>query len=94
LVRAALSGGILDLAIPPASAQHKVPQAEAEYQDRPKYGLTCAACSLFRKPRSCEIVEGDISPNGWCKFFDLPDLSSAIGAREFSSMRTRSADRC
>jgi hypothetical protein len=48
-------------------------QAEAVYQDWPKNGLTCAACSLFRKPRSCEIVEGDISPNGWCKFFDLPD---------------------
>jgi hypothetical protein len=47
--------------------------AEAEYQDRPKSGLVCAACTLFRPPRSCEIVEGDISPRGWCKFFDLPD---------------------
>ena len=56
-----------------AVAQQKMSQADSEYQDRPKNGLTCAACSLFRKPRSCEIVEGDISPNGWCKFFDLPD---------------------
>jgi hypothetical protein len=47
--------------------------ADAEYQDRPKNGLTCAACSLFRRPRSGEVVEGDISPNRWCKFFDLPD---------------------
>jgi hypothetical protein len=73
LVRAALSGGILGLAIPPAPAQQKMSQADAEYQDRPKNGLTCTACSLFRRPRSCEVVEGDISPNGWCKFFDLPD---------------------
>ena len=73
LLRAALYGGMLSLAIPPAAAQQKLSQADAEYQDRPKNGLTCAACSLFRKPRSCEVVEGDISPNGWCKFFDLPD---------------------
>jgi hypothetical protein len=56
-----------------ASAQERVSQIDAEYQDRPKSGLTCAACSLFRRPRSCEVVEGDISPNGWCRFFDLPD---------------------
>jgi hypothetical protein len=47
--------------------------AEAEYQDRPKHGLGCAACTLFRPPRSCEIVQGDISPSGWPKFFDLRD---------------------
>jgi hypothetical protein len=56
-----------------ASAQQKMSQADAEYQDRPKSGLDCAACSLFRPPRSCEVVEGDISPEGWCRFFDLPD---------------------
>jgi hypothetical protein len=73
LVQAALAGGILGLTIPPAQAQQKMSQADAEYQDQPKNGLTCAACSLFRKPRSCEVVAGDISPDGWCKFFDLPD---------------------
>jgi hypothetical protein len=73
LVRAALSGGILRLRVWSAPAQQKLSQADAEYQDRPKDRLTCAACSLFRRPRSCEVVEGDISPNGWCKFFDLPD---------------------
>jgi hypothetical protein len=69
LIPAALFG----LATSSALAQQKMSQADAEYQDRPKNGLSCAACSLFRKPRSCEVVEGDISPNGWCKFFDLPD---------------------
>jgi len=71
LVHAALCGGILGLRS--AAAQQKMSHADAEYQDRPKNGLTCAACSLFRRPRSGEVVEGDISPNGWCKFFDLPD---------------------
>jgi hypothetical protein len=73
LVRTALSGAILARPIPSALAQQKMSQSDAEYQDRPKNGLTCAACSLFRPPRSCEVVQGDISPNGWCKFFDLPD---------------------
>jgi hypothetical protein len=61
------------LCISRSLAQQKMSQADAAYQDRPKSGLTCAACTLFRPPRSCEVVEGDISPNGWCKFFDLPD---------------------
>src|SRR5947209_10588924 len=68
VVLATLSGGILGLPIPSAPAQPKMSQTDAEYQDQPSNGLTCAACSLFRKPRSCEIVEGDISPNGWCRF--------------------------
>jgi hypothetical protein len=54
-------------------AQQKMSPVEAEYQDQPKSGLACAACTLFRPPRSCQVVQGDISPNGWCKFFDLPD---------------------
>jgi hypothetical protein len=70
---AALSGSAVVLCISRAMAQQKMPQAEAAYQDRPKNGLTCAACTFFRPPRSCEAVQGDISPNGWCKFFDLPD---------------------
>jgi hypothetical protein len=55
------------------TAQQKMSPAEAEYQDRPRNSLICAACTLFRPPQSCQVVAGDISPNGWCKFFDLPD---------------------
>jgi hypothetical protein len=73
LVQAAISFAVAGAATAPASAQQKMSPTEAEYQDGPKSGLTCAACSLFRPPRSCEIVEGEISPRGWCKFFDLPD---------------------
>jgi hypothetical protein len=68
-----LSGAIFAIDILAVSAQVKMSPKEAEYQDGPKNGLTCAACSLFRPPRSCEVVDGDISPVGWCKFFDLPD---------------------
>jgi hypothetical protein len=54
-------------------ALQRVSQAAAQYQDRPKGGFSCAACALFRPPRACAVVAGDISPNGWCRFFDLPD---------------------
>jgi hypothetical protein len=72
-VLASLAGASTILGISTATAQQKMSQAEAEYQDRPRGGLACAACTLFRPPRSCQVVVGDISPNGWCKFFDLPD---------------------
>jgi hypothetical protein len=73
VLRAAFCGVSAVLWISRTTAQQKMSPLEAEYQDRPKSGLSCAACTLFRPPRSCEIVRGDISPNGWCKFFDLPD---------------------
>jgi hypothetical protein len=61
------------LATSSAGARQKMSQAEAHYQDRPKNGLSCAACALFRPPATCAVVSGAISPNGWCRFFDLPD---------------------
>ena len=57
----------------PTFAQSKESQAEALYQDRPKNGFSCAACALFRPPAACAVVKGAVSPNGWCRFFDLPD---------------------
>jgi hypothetical protein len=33
----------------------------------------CAMCTLFEPPKSCKIVEGDVSPSGWCKAFALAD---------------------
>jgi hypothetical protein len=73
VLRAAFSMAALTTVLPRALAQQKVSKTEAEYQDRPKNGLACAACTLFRPPRSCQVVQGEISPTGWCKFFDLPD---------------------
>jgi hypothetical protein len=52
-----------------ARAQSKVKQAVAKYQDTPKNGQKCADCNFFRPPKACQLVEGDISPDGWCAFF-------------------------
>ena len=51
----------------------RVSQLEAQYQSTPKGLFSCAACTFFIRPRSCKVVNGDISPAGWCKLFDLPD---------------------
>jgi hypothetical protein len=63
----------------PASRGHaeepavRVSQIDAEYRNTPKGLFSCAACTFFIRPRSCQVVTGDISPTGWCKLFDLPD---------------------
>ena len=49
--------------------QKKLTQAAAKYQDRPKGNEACGACPYFVFPRSCVVVEGDISPNGWCPIY-------------------------
>ena len=73
LIEAALGAAAIAAAIPCAQAQQKWSRAEALYQDQPKNGFSCAFCTLFVKPRSCKVVEGDIDPKGWCKFFDIGD---------------------
>jgi hypothetical protein len=72
LFRAALAGAVV-IAAKPAAARNKVSQAAAQYRDRPKNGMSCAACALFRPPAACAVVVGRISSHGWCRFFDLPD---------------------
>lgn len=55
-------------AIRPAEA--KMSQASAGYQDKPKIGQTCSTCALFKAPSSCTLVDGTISPDGWCRFYN------------------------
>jgi hypothetical protein len=64
-VVAALSLGNSEM----AEAQSKVTQKVARYQDTPKNGQKCSDCNFFRPPKACQLVQGDISPNGWCAFF-------------------------
>jgi hypothetical protein len=56
-----------------APLQAKVSKREAQYQDEPRDIRMCATCTLFEAPRACKVVQGDVSPKGWCKFFALVD---------------------
>ena len=54
----------------PACAQSgKMTQLAAAYQNGPKNGQKCLDCSFFIQPQACKLVEGTISPVGWCKFY-------------------------
>jgi hypothetical protein len=62
---------------PPAAAgsalpggSGKVSQADAQYQNTPKTDQKCSKCMHFiADSNSCKLVEGRVSPEGWCKFF-------------------------
>ena len=36
-------------------------------------GMKCANCAFYAGPRACEIVSGDIAPEGVCKFWIIPE---------------------
>ncbi len=52
-----------------AYAQTKMDKKTAKYQDNPNNGQICSECRFFQPPKSCQVVDGDISPNGWCSLF-------------------------
>jgi hypothetical protein len=52
-----------------ATAQEKLSQADAKYQDTPKGDQRCDGCMLFQPPNMCKVVQGEISASGWCQLF-------------------------
>lgn len=45
----------------------KMSQEGAQYQTEPLDGRKCANCANFiAESNSCKVVEGEISPEGWC----------------------------
>lgn len=52
------------------SAGVKLSQAAAEYQDQPKGDQSCDKCMHFISGSgTCKVVEGQVSPQGWCKLW-------------------------
>ncbi|MHB1676478.1 MAG: high-potential iron-sulfur protein [Sulfuriferula sp.] len=53
----------------------KVAKASMQYQDHPKGDFMCSKCVQFIPGKSakangtCKVVDGSISPNGWCLAF-------------------------
>jgi hypothetical protein len=52
-----------------AAAQAKVAQSAVAYQDKPKGTQRCEGCTLFQPPSACKVVDGAVSPQGWCSLF-------------------------
>ncbi len=65
----AFAAGAAALLAPIREAAAKMAQKIAEYQDTPKGDQQCSNCNLFQEPNACTLVDGEISPAGWCKFW-------------------------
>jgi uncharacterized protein YjbJ (UPF0337 family) len=48
---------------------NKVSQASVQYQTQPKGEQKCSTCANFIAPNSCKLVDGQISPEGWCNLW-------------------------
>ena len=49
-----------------ALAQQKVSKEALKYQDKPNGDQKCSNCMQFEPPGSCKVVDGKISPDGYC----------------------------
>lgn len=45
-----------------------------QYQDTPFQGRTCTKCMLYIGDGQCAIIDGVVSPNGWCNQWVPPTL--------------------
>ncbi len=67
-IAAAGSGAIIAVGLTnsASAAPKKFSQQQAHYQPVPKSGQRCQNCALWQAPSSCQVVEGQVSPAGWC----------------------------
>jgi hypothetical protein len=54
-----------------AVAAMKISEAAVAYQDHPNGDKECSKCLQFLPPSSCRMVDGTISPHGYCRIFAL-----------------------
>jgi High potential iron-sulfur protein len=50
-------------------AEAKVAQNLVGYQDQPHGAQQCSNCLQFEPPSACKVVDGTVSPTGWCKVY-------------------------
>jgi hypothetical protein len=66
---ALLAGAVLTAGVVPykeVRAQQKATKEAMKYQDKPSGDKQCSNCLQFAPPGSCKVVEGAISPSGYC----------------------------
>ncbi len=57
------------LASSASAAPKKFSQQQAHSQPIPKSGQRCQTCALWQSPTSCQVVDGQVSPAGWCMLY-------------------------
>jgi hypothetical protein len=68
----------------PVAAVIKIAQRAVAYQDHPEGDKRCDKCIQFQPPDGCKMVDGSISPNGYCRLFAL-NRQSAMPANLIAS---------
>lgn len=66
------TAGLASVALSPRRAvagSSKLDQRSAAYQPNPKGNARCDGCVQWQGPDACKVVQGTISPNGWCVLF-------------------------
>jgi hypothetical protein len=66
-----VSTGLL-LRVASAQAAEKMTRQQAEYQDTPNGIYSCAVCTLFEQPKSCKVVEGEVSRDAGARSLRWP----------------------
>jgi hypothetical protein len=68
------------LTAPALADGSKASQASMHYQNSPNGGMQCSGCKFFiagKDPKSngsCQVVDGSISPNGYCNGYNAKSL--------------------
>jgi hypothetical protein len=62
-----------------AAAEMKISANAVGYQDHPNGDKQCSKCVHFLPPSSCKMVEGTISPQGYCRIFARRQSAAARG---------------
>jgi hypothetical protein len=52
-----------------AGAVIKISKTAVAYQDQPNGDKACDKCAQFQPPAACKLVDGAISPRGYCQLF-------------------------
>jgi hypothetical protein len=64
LAGATLAGAVIPIQL--ASGQQKASKEAMKYQDKPNGDQRCDNCMQFVAPSSCKVVDGTVSPSGYC----------------------------
>ena len=51
------------------AAPNKLNQKAAGYRDKPMGSARCDNCAVWQGPDSCKLVQGPLSPSGWCTLY-------------------------
>jgi len=68
---AGAAGALLTgLAASPAAAGAKLSQKAAGYRNKPMGKTQCDNCAVWQAPGACKLVDGPLSPSGWCNLYN------------------------